>query len=162
MALNVTSGELISGLKLQPHPEGGYYRETYRSVETTVNKNGNIRNVGTAIYFLLEDKEKSHFHRIQSDELWFFHLGESLEIVYVEEGAIKSIFLGNKIESGDVLFCKIPANTWFACKIRDERGYALVSCTVAPGFDFADFELAQREKLVSEFPHLRSVIEQFT
>lgn len=158
----MTSKELIDDLQLLPHPEGGYYKETYRSEETTTNKNGEIRNVCTAIYFLLEEKDKSHFHRIQSDELWFFHLGQSLEIYYITKGEIKTVTLGNNIQSGEVLSFKIPANTWFACKIKHEKEFSLVSCTVAPGFDFKDFELAKRETLTQEYPSLRVIIEEFT
>lgn len=158
----MTSKELIDSLNLLPHPEGGYYKETYRSDETTVNKNGDLRNVCTAIHFLLEDKDKSHFHRIQSDELWFFHLGQPLEIYYILGKEIKTVTLGNNIQNGDVLFCKIPANTWFASKLKHPKGYSLVSCTVAPGFDFADFELAKREELTQEFPHLKGIINEFT
>jgi uncharacterized protein len=158
----ITSKELINNLNLLPHPEGGFYKETYRSEETTLNKNGALRNVCTSIYFLLEEKDKSHFHRIQSDELWFFHSGQSLEIYYILEGMIKSVTLGDRILSGEVLFCKIPANTWFACRIKHGQGFALVSCTVSPGFDFADFELAKREKLIREFPHVEDVIKEFT
>jgi predicted cupin superfamily sugar epimerase len=158
----MTAIELINNLKLQPHPEGGYYKETYRSKETTTNKNGNQRNVCTAIYFLLENNEKSHFHRIQSDELWFFHLGQSLEIIYILENEIKTISLGNNMHDGDVLFCKIPANTWFGCKVKLNQGFSLVSCTVAPGFDFNDFELAKRENMIQDFPNLKLIIDEFT
>lgn len=158
----MTSQDLIKELKLLPHPEGGYYKETYRSEETTINKNGDLRNVCTAIYFLLENKDKSHFHRIQSDELWFFHLGQALEIFYIIGGELKSVILGSDIQNGEVLSFKVPANTWFASKVKQEAGFALVSCTVAPGFDFADFELAKRKELTQEFPKLKVIIEEFT
>lgn len=158
----MTSKELINSLTLKPHPEGGYYKETYRSDETTINKNEDLRNVCTAIYFLLEDKDKSHFHRIQSDELWFFHLGQPLEIYYILGNEIKTVTLGNNIQNGDALFCKIPANTWFASKLKQPEGFSLVSCTVAPGFDFADFELAKRDELTQKFPHLKVIINEFT
>jgi predicted cupin superfamily sugar epimerase len=158
----MTSQELIDTLNLLPHPEGGYYKETYRSEETTINKKGAERNVCTAIYFLLEGNDKSHFHRIQSDELWFFHLGQALEIVFILNGELKSVTLGNKILSGEVLYFKIPANIWFAAKVKNGQDYALVSCTVAPGFDFRDFELAKRDKLAGEFPELKGIIEEFT
>ncbi|MCQ0111641.1 cupin domain-containing protein [Zhouia amylolytica] len=153
---------LIEQLDLQPHPEGGYYKETYRSTETTLNRDGEKRNVCTAIHFLLEDFDKSHFHRIQSDELWFFHKGAPLEIYYISEGILHTVVLGDNLEKGDKLFYKIPANTWFASKVKDEKGFALVSCTVAPGFDFADFELATNAQLKKEFPDLKSVIDEFT
>ena len=154
--------QLIETLQLLPHPEGGWYRETYRSAETLVNKNGAKRNVCTAIYFLLEGKDKSHFHRIESDETWFFHSGEALEIVMIESDNLRKVLLGNDILKGEIPQFTIAAKTWFAAKIKSETGYSLVSCTVAPGFDFADFELAERAKLSNEFSELKNVIREFT
>jgi len=149
--------ELISILHLQPHPEGGYYKETYRSAQVINNK-----NVSTAIFYLLEDKDVSHFHRIRSDELWFYHLGTALELLMIRDNAITIIILGNDIANGQVLQAIIPANTWFAARVKDGNGYSLFSCTVAPGFDFADFELAKREELLQQFPHLTATIQAFT
>ena len=154
--------ELIEKLQLLPHPEGGWYRETYRSAETMTNKNGAKRNVCTAIYFLLVEKSKSHFHQIESDETWFFHSGEPLEIVMIDNGQIRTILLGNNILKGEIPQFKVPARTWFAAKIKTGTGYSLVSCTVAPGFDFSDFELAERAKLSKEFSGLKDVIREFT
>lgn len=158
----MTSKQLINDLRLLPHPEGGYYRETFRSDETLTNKSGDIRNICTAIYYLLEAKDKSHFHRIKSDELWFFHTGYPLEIFYISDRKIKSITLGNNIQAGEVPSFRIPVDTWFACRLKDEKGFALVSCIVAPGFDFRDFELAGREMLTKEFPDFKFIIEEFT
>ncbi|MBL0310739.1 MAG: cupin domain-containing protein [Bacteroidetes bacterium] len=143
-----------------PHPEGGYYKETYRSAEKVKNRDGEERNCCTAIYFLLEDGDISHFHRIQSDELWFFHSGQTLEITYIEDGQAHHIYLGNNLETGEVAQAVIPAGLWFASKLKDAKGYALVSCTVAPGFDFRDFEMAKREELLKEYPHLKEVVEE--
>jgi len=154
--------QLIEKLKLQAHPEGGFYRETYRSKEQISTTNGTIRNVSTAIYYLLENEDKSHFHRIKSDESWFFHQGETLEIVSLQDGQLQTIWLGNNIEQGEVPQATIPANTWFACKIKKAVGYSLVSCTVAPGFDFADFEMANKNELLVEYLHLKFVIEEFS
>ncbi len=158
----MTAKELINNLQLLPHPEGGWYRETYRSEETMTNKNDAQRNVCTAIYFLLEGKGKSHFHRIESDETWFFHSGEPLEIVMIADGMHRKITLGNDILKGEMPQFTVPARTWFAAKIKSGTGYSLVSCTVAPGFDFLDFELAEREKLSNEFSELKEVIREFT
>lgn len=158
----MTAQEIIRELQLMPHPEGGFYRETYRAGEQMKTQHGAIRNVCTAIYFLLQDKDKSHLHRIQSDELWFFHAGQALEIFYIDEGSLKFVILGNDIANGENLFFKIPANTWFGCRVRGEQGFALVSCTVAPGFDFQDFELAKRELLIQQYPDLRAFMEEFT
>jgi uncharacterized protein len=157
----MTAQDIITQLQMLPHPEGGYYKETYRSGET-ISVHGNERNVSTAIYFLLENKNKSHFHRIQSDELWFFHQGEPLEILSIQNGELVSTILGNNIVKGELPQAIIPANTWFASHVKDETGYALVSCTVAPGFDFADFELAERNDLIAQYPQLKQIIEEFT
>jgi predicted cupin superfamily sugar epimerase len=156
------AGNLIQKLQLQPHPEGGFYQETYRSEAIMTTTEGLVRNVSTAIYFLLENEEKSHFHRIKSDEAWFFHQGESIEIVILDDGKLQTIVLGNNLEKGEVPQAIVPANVWFASRIKHGIGYALVSCTVAPGFDFADFELARRNDLITEFPEYKSVIEEFT
>lgn len=154
--------DIIEKLHLKPHPEGGYYSETYKSAETVLNSEGNNRSICTAIYYLLENDDKSHFHHIKSDELWFFHQEEPLEIVMLLNGEAKTIFLGNDIPNGEIPQAIIPANTWFAAKIKSGKGYSLVSCTVAPGFDFADFELAKREDLVKQYPQLEKIIEEFT
>lgn len=158
----MSAKELIEKLKMQPHPEGGYFKETYRASQTIVTGNGKPRNVSTAIYFLLENENRSNFHRIQSDELWFFHFGKPLEILFIQEGRIQSVILGNDILNGELPQAMIPAKTWFASHVKNESGYALVSCTVAPGFDFADFELADRKDLTEEYPHLEEQIEKFT
>jgi uncharacterized protein len=160
--LVMSAKEIIDNLKLIPHPEGGFYKETYRSDYIIVNKNKETRHVSTAIYYLLQDEGKSHFHRIQSDELWFFHLGEPLEIILIQSGQLVTITLGGDIGKGEVLHARIPANTWFAARVKKAKGFSLVSCTVSPGFDFADFSLANREDLVQQFPHLKDVIEKFT
>lgn len=154
--------QLIEKLQLLSHPEGGWYRETYRSAETMTTKNGAKRNVCTAIYFLLEEKNKSHFHRIESDETWFFHSGEPLEILLIDGRNLRKVLLGNDILKGEMPQFTIAARTWFAASIKSGTGYSLVSCTVAPGFDFADFELAEQEKLSNEFPELEDVIRKFT
>lgn len=154
--------EIVEKLGLLAHPEGGFYKETYRSAQTIVTDRNEIRNTSTAIYFLLENDNRSLFHRIQSDELWFFHLGASLEIVYIKNAILNTISLGTAFEEGEVLQAIIPANTWFAAGVKNTNGYSLVSCTVAPGFDFADFEIAKRENLIQEYPDLKETILKFT
>jgi len=154
--------EIVERLGLQEHPEGGFYKETYRSNQTIETDKNVFRNISTAIYFLLENENISLFHRIKSDELWFFHQGEALEIVFIKEGVLNTIILGNNLENGEVVQATIPANTWFASRVKNLKGYSFVSCTVAPGFDFADFELAKREDLINKFPNLKETIEKFT
>jgi predicted cupin superfamily sugar epimerase len=154
--------DLIQNLQLLPHPEGGYYKETYRSGQTVVVGPEKVRNISTAIFYLLENEDRSVFHRIQSDELWFFHQGQPLEIVSIQDGQLVSIILGNAVEKGEIPQATIAANTWFGARIKSSSGYSLVSCTVAPGFDFADFEIGNRTTLLEEYPHLKSIIEAFT
>ncbi len=149
----------IDKLGLIGHPEGGFYVETYRSKHEIQNSEGNHRNISTAIYFLLSDTQKSHFHRIKSDELWFHHEGETLAITVIVNNKLEVIYLGKDLENGEVLQATIPANCWFASEVRDKKGFALVSCTVAPGFDFSDFEMARKANLQSEFPDYIAVFE---
>lgn len=156
------SEQIIKNLKLLPHPEGGYYKEMYRAEQKINLDNGKSRNVSTAIYYLLENENKSRFHRIASDELWFFHQGNPLEILSIQNGQLIKTVLGNNFENGEVPQALIPAHTWFASRVKNSKGYALVSCTVAPGFDFADFELGDRDELINEFPDLISYIKEFT
>jgi len=153
---------LIDKLQLKVHPEGGFYRETYRSTEYLTTNKGKVRNISTAIYYLLENEGKSLLHRIQSDELWFFHQGQPLEIIVIQDNQLVTIHLGNDIDGGEVPQARIPANSWFASSIKNGTGYSLVSCTVAPGFDFSDFELANREELIQQYPHLKNIIEKYT
>ena len=153
---------IIRHLNMTPHPEGGYYKETYRSTSLTVNSEGNSRNQSTAIYFLLENQNKSHFHRIKSDELWFFHQGEPLEILSIENGILKRTILGNDFLAGHQAQAMIPANTWFGSRLQQGKRFGLVSCTVSPGFDFQDFEMAKKENLILEFPDLKEIIDEMT
>lgn len=149
----------IDKLNLNAHPEGGFYAETYRGDQQIQNKEGNTRNISTAIYFLLSDNQKSHFHRIKSDELWFHHQGKALKISVIIDGKLEAIYLGTDLENGEVLQATIPANCWFASEVKNKEGFALVSCTVAPGFDFADFEMAKKADLQLQFPEYTEVFE---
>lgn len=139
MKMAINAQYYINKLKLTAHPEGGFYAETYRGKQLVPNSEGNNRNISTAIYFLLSENQKSHFHRIKSDELWFHHEGESLKISMIIDGKLAVILLGKDLENGEVLQATVPANCWFASQVKDGKGFVLVSCTVASGFDFADF-----------------------
>ena len=151
----------IDQLQLRPHPEGGYYKETYRCAsEFSFDGFTEKRNISTAIFFLLEEKNKSHLHRIKSDELWFFHEGTTLEIICLSEKGLTTILLGKNSTAGEQLQAVIPAGVWFGAKVKDGNGFALVSCTVAPGFDFRDFELAKKDDLISFFPLHKNLIEE--
>ena len=158
----------IDRLSLSPHPEGGHYRVTYQSALTIVQDalpsafHGN-RFASTAIYFLLAQKDFSAFHRIASDELWHFYAGSAL-IVYVidPEGNYSELHLGDVFEAGEVFQAVVKAGCWFASRLKNPGGFALVGCTVAPGFDFADFEMAKRSELTATYPKHRKLIEEMT
>jgi predicted cupin superfamily sugar epimerase len=158
----------IDKLGLIPHPEGGYYRESYRSQlliphEALAPQFTGARLASTAIYFLLEAQNFSAFHKLRSDELWHFYTGSSMSVhVIGSEGEYSEIQLGGDAESGEVFQAIVKAGSWFASRIRDQRSFALVGCTVAPGFDFADFELGKRSDLVKLYPQHRLLIEQLT
>ena len=160
--------QLISHLHLQPHPEGGFYAETYRSKEHIAqqhlpNRFNGSRNFGTAIYFLLPESTFSAFHKIESDELWHFYEGTSLHVYVITlVGEMHVIKLGSRIEEGEVYQAVVPAGCWFASKPANAEGYSFVGCTVAPGFDFAGFELAEREELVQLYPEHALIIKELT
>ncbi len=157
----LTSEFYIENLQLLPHPEGGYYKETYRSEkEISVEGFEGNRNTSTAIYFLLKDAEKSHLHRIKSDEIWFFHEGTSIEIIVFYNNEYSIYTLGRELDKGEVYQLTVPAGAWFGARIKDAKGFVLVSCTVAPGFDFADFELAEYKKISREFPAYDSILKE--
>jgi predicted cupin superfamily sugar epimerase len=144
----------IEHLGLSPHPEGGYYRVTYKSELMIAN-----RSASTAIYFLLHGRDFSAFHRIASDELWHFYAGSALVVYVIDpDGSYSELHLGND----GVFQGVVRAGCWFASRLKDAASFALVGCTVAPGFDFADFELAARSELVHAYPQHRRLIEELT
>jgi hypothetical protein len=153
---------------LSPHPEGGYYRVTYQSDLTIVrsalpSRYQGDRLASTAIYFLLDGQDFSAFHRIASDELWHFYAGSSLVVYVIDpEGNYSELHLGNDSDGGEVFQAVVKAGCWFASRLKDGAGFALVGCTVAPGFDFADFELAVRSELTTAYPQHRKLIEELT
>ena len=150
---------LIQKLGLQRHPEGGYYTETYRSIDTIQELN---RNVQTCIYFLLQGNEVSKFHRIKSDEIWFYHEGSRLSIHTLGEQGHQIHQLGPIHDEGIQSQVIIPKNTIFGATLDNNDDYVLVSCTVAPGFVFEDFELLERSNLLQEFPNCSEIIYQLT
>lgn len=162
----LTAQQYISHYQLQGHPEGGWYKETYRSSETMAASSlparfGGERYFSTAIYFLLEQGNFSAFHKIKSDECWHFYAGQTL-YVYVlhEDGGVEIIKLGNNVANGELFQYVVPANCWFASKPAPESTFCFVGCTVAPGFDFADFEMAKAEELISLYPQHNLLIRE--
>lgn len=158
----------IQQLQLAEHIEGGAFREVYRSplqvASTALPASfGGPRHISTSIYFLLKQDQFSAFHRIKSDELWHFYYGDPLVVYELEaDGTLTEHLLGSDPEQGQQFQCVVKAGSWFASRVRAGGTYALVGCTVAPGFDFADFELAEREALVNAYPAWRSLIEELT
>lgn len=134
-----SAAEIIGRLALQPHPEGGYYRETFR--DTALDSRG--RAASTAIYFLLEAGQRSHWHRIDAVEIWHFHAGAPLSLEIADEAGRRTITLGPDVMAGEMPQGIVPPHAWQAAASTGD--WTLVSCTVAPGFDFATFELAERD-----------------
>lgn len=148
----------IQLLNLLPHPEGGYYKETFRS-EQQVNRVGeaNVKQACTSIYYLLENADFSGFHRIASDEIWYFHKGQPLIIhVIQKDGGLISHELSD--ESTGSFSVIVQAGLWFAAELKTGEGFALVSCAVAPGFDFSEFEMAKRDELVLQYPQHEALL----
>jgi len=152
-----TIDSLVNDLQLLPHPEGGFYREMYRS-PTIVNGDGLVhKSAYTSIYYLLSGNDFSSWHRIKSDETWYFHSGCDVIIYFFDQNkALQTIHLGM---DSKCLQATIPANTWFAAKPVNENSFCLVSCAVAPGFEFADFEIGKRHYLLSQFGNSKGNIQ---
>ena len=158
----------IDKLELLPHPEGGFYKETYRAGETVPHAGlpkrfGGARSMSTGIYFLLRDQDISHFHRIASDEMWHFYAGSSLTVHMIDEaGNYNAYEIGANPDTGQTFQTVVPAGVWFGASVDKPDSYALVGCTVAPGFDFEDFEMATREGLQSAYPQHADIIRKLT
>ncbi|PSQ95585.1 MAG: hypothetical protein BRD55_10130 [Bacteroidetes bacterium SW_9_63_38] len=159
----------IDRLNLEAHPEGGYYRETYRSdlsfAEAALPAPfDGARDAAALIYFLLPGDSFSALHRIRQDEIWHFYAGAPLTLHQIApDGAHSTCTLGRSVEAIQQFHAVVPAGTWFgAITVEDEDAYTLVGCTTAPAFDFADFEMADRAALLDTYPQHRATIEQLT
>jgi predicted cupin superfamily sugar epimerase len=160
--------ELVEKLNLEPHPEGGYYRETYRS-SGIIPQNGlgahysGSRNYCTGIYFLLTNKNFSAFHKINQDEMWHFYEGSPLRIHMIDtKGDYMYQDIGTNLHIDEVPQFTVPAGVWFASEVVKGGNYSLVGCTVSPGFDFDDFVLATNKKLNKLFPKHKDIINRLT
>ena len=156
--------KIIKRLDLKPHPEGGFYKETYRSHgeikkdSLDINYEGK-RNFSTCIYFLLTSDTFSAFHRIRQDEIWHFYDGSPIKLHTISENGVHSEFIiGNNLLQGETPQLIVPGGHWFGAEVINKNSYSLVGCTVSPGFNFADFELPSREKLTSLFPKHKQII----
>ena len=168
MQSEVFAQELIASLDLERHPEGGWYRETYRASEEISAQGLPVRFSGervfsTAIYFLLEKGEFSALHRIKSDELWHFYAGTTLEIHIISPaGEYQQVKLSSDLGNGESFQATVPAGVWFGAEMSGAGEYSLVGCTVSPGFDFSDFEMGSREQLLTDFPAHEEIITRLT
>ena len=160
--------EIIKKFNLLPHPEGGYFAEIYRSEEVIKKEDlperyNSSRNFGTSIYFMIDGKNVSNFHRLKSDEFWYFHSGSAIEIhIIYENGSYKIENLGNSISENETPSVLLPKGCWFGAKLKNQESYGFVSCAVFPGFDFSDFELAERKNLLEKFPQHKDIILELT
>ncbi len=158
----------IDKLKLTPHPEGGYYREIYRSgefihIEGLPDRYKNKRAFSTSIYFLIEGRQISKFHRLKSDETWHFYDGCSIKIYILDENKnLNEIIIGKDLSEGNLFQFTIKKNNWFAAELIEKDSFALIGCSVSPGFDFEDFELAERNYLIKNYPEYEIIVKKFT
>ncbi len=160
--------QIIKKFDLEAHPEGGYFKEVYRSDLVLPNSVlsshfEGTRNVATSIYFMLTSEAFSAFHRVQQDETWHFYKGSRITLHMIDAaGNYTQVFIGNDFEKGEVPQFTVPKNVWFAAEVETPNSYALVGCTVSPGFDFRDFEMADKEDLSKAFPQHQAVISRLT
>lgn len=154
----------ISKLGLEPHPEGGYFKRTFESQEQITDQELTVdfegkRMLYTSIYFLLTSNDVSHFHRLQSDELWYYHAGSPLSVHMIDEnGEYTEYKLGLDLENGEVPQVLVPKNTIFGSSVQDRETFSLVGCMVSPGFEYQDFELFTQEELLLKYPEHKEII----
>lgn len=163
-----TVDSIIKGLELLPHPEGGYFKETYRS-QLIIPKDilpvdfDGDRNTCTAIYFLLTSDNFSAFHKIKQDEMWHFYSGSPINLHIINgQGHYQKIMIGSNLERGELPQFVVKGGDWFASEVAEPDSHALAGCTVSPGFDFADFEMADRIELSQKFPDHQQIINRLT
>lgn len=154
----------VSKLGLTPHPEGGFYKRTFESNEQITDQELSVsfegqRKLYTSIYFLLTSDDVSHFHRLKSDELWYFHAGSPLRIHVIDEnGEYQELKLGLNLEKGEVPQILVKKNSIFGSSVMDEDTFSLVGCMVSPGFEFRDFELFTQDELIQKYPQHEEII----
>ena len=164
--MHLKAQKYIKQLQLKKHPEGGYFKEFYRSGEMILPEHlpkryKSSRNFSTSIYFLLEGKQFSSFHLLQSDELWHFYDGSSVLLYIInQKGELSVKKLGRSVDSE--LQLTIEKQSWFAAEVEDKKSFVLFGCTVSPGFEFEDFEIGRRDELIKNFPQYSDLIKRLT
>jgi predicted cupin superfamily sugar epimerase len=151
--------ELVEKLHLKPHPEGGYYSETYRSNLGTA---GGDQSLATSIYFLMTSDNVSKFHSIVGDEIWFYHEGSPLTVHILSDKGYEKILVGPLDNEGHQPQQLVPPGVIFGSTVEQPDSYSLVSCMVAPGFDFRDFRLYTAEELLAKWPDAKEIIGRLT
>jgi predicted cupin superfamily sugar epimerase len=161
--MTMTADDVIRLLNLQPHPvEGGYFRETYRA-STTIAAHGGARNVSTAIYYLLKPGHVSELHVLPTDEVFHFYLGAPVKMLQLwPDGTGREVVLGSNILAGEVPQLVVPAGVWQGTGLVGDFGFALLGCTVAPGFDYVDYQSASRAELIAKWPAFAEEIARLT
>lgn len=160
--------EIIEELGLLEHPEGGYFKETYRSKESIPNSELDEKYVGdrhhcTGIYFLLTSEKFSAFHKVNQDEMWHYYKGAPIKLhTITQEGDYSFVMIGNDFSKGETPQHVVSGGDWFAAEVLEENTYSLVGCTVSPGFDFADFVLPKKADLIAQFPNFKEIISKLT
>ena len=166
--MNQQAKAIINHLNLEQHPEGGYYKEVYRS-EGVINPDSDetvypsSRNFSTSIYYMLEGLDTSSFHRIRSDETWHYYTGSSATIHIIHPDSLyEARYLGPELSRGQSYQLTIPGRSWFGVTVDDPDSFMLAGCTVAPGFDFKDFEIGDPYKLKQAFPEHKAIINRLS
>ncbi|WKA53317.1 cupin domain-containing protein [Planococcus shixiaomingii] len=152
----------IDHLNMEEHPEGGYFKQSFKSRETIERESHpGQRNLYTSIYFLLRSENISHFHQLLSDELWYFHAGSSLTVHIIDPaGTYRQEKLGLEMEKGEKPQVLVEKGSIFGSSVDEENTFSLVGCMVSPGFDFADFKLYSQAELLKDFPQHEKVIKR--
>jgi uncharacterized protein len=165
----MTSAELKKLLRLEPHPcEGGWFIQTWRA-EETIPKSAlparypADRAAGTAIYYLLEPHTFSELHRLASDEIFHFYLGDPVEMLQLwPDGSVRAVILGQDLSAGQLVQLHVPKNVWQGSRLVSAGSFALLGCSVSPGFDYADYESGKREVLLQQYPQAEAGIRALT
>ncbi len=163
-----TAGEIRDMLAMQPHPEGGWFAEIHRSKDELPAAAlppgyDGPRAVSTAIYYMLEGSAISTMHRLCSDEIFHFYLGDPVEQLWLlPDGSHRTVIIGNDLSAGQRPQVVVPRNVWQGARMKDGQGFALLGTTVAPGFDFADFEIGGRDDLTAGWPGAAALIHDLT
>ena len=164
----LSAKRIIETLNLIPHPEGGYFKENYRSKGVIKNNSLDFeadgeRNYSTCIYFLLNENDFSAFHKIRQDEIWHFYAGSTLLLHTINpNGNYNLIRIGNNLENGDFFQFVVPAGTWFASEVENKTSYSFCGCTVSPGFDFRDFKMPSGKTLSKIYPEHQEIIKRLS